>query len=193
MDPLPVDEKALQEAIGALADGEDRALDQVFRIAYDDLRLLARARLRSLQVGQTLNTTALVHEAFLKVRRGSVPPRWKSPQHFFAFASKAMRHILVDHARRRGATSRGGSKWRQVTLDSRVFREDAEDPIDLLELDRGLTILGKMDRRLERVVECRFFSGLTAQETADTLGVSLRTVERDWLKARTYLRRLMAR
>lgn len=193
MDDSSVDATALAAAIGALADGEEAALDQVFRLAYEDLRVLARARLRSVDGGDTLNTTALVHEAFLRVRRGDGSPRWASPKHFFAFASKAMRHILVDHARRRSAQARGGGDLRRVTLDPWMFPDQTQDPIDLLELDQALKALGERDSRLERVVECRFFSGLTAQETADILDVSLRTVERDWLRARTYLRRLLAR
>ncbi len=193
MDASPVDPTALAAAIGALADGEEDALDEVFHLAYEDLRGLARSRLRAVGGDEMLNTTALVHEAFLRVRKRDGSPRWASPKHFFAFASKAMRHILVDHARRRKAQIRGGPDRQQVTLNSWMFADESEDPIDLLELDQALKTLGERDPRLERVVECRFFSGLTSQETADTLGMSLRTVERDWLRARTYLRRLLGR
>ena len=192
MHSSPVEAAELAAAIDALSEGEHHALDEVFRLAYEDLRTLARARLRDKSDGDVLNTTALVHEAFLRVRGAGEVPRWESPSHFFAFASKAMRHILVDHARRRNAQIRGGPDARHVTLSSWILSEDSEDPIDLVELDHALRTLGERAPRLERVVECRFFTGLTTQETADTLDVSLRTVERDWLKARTYLRRLMS-
>lgn len=192
LDPSPLDEDSLESAIEALAHREGDALDQVFHIAYEDLRRLARARLRSIEPGQTLNTTALVHEAYIRASGGKAGPRWSSPSHFFAFASKAMRHILVDHARRRHAQMRGGADLRQITLTEKVLPETSDDPLDLLALDRALRLLGERDPRLERVVECRFFSGLTADETADVLQVSSRTVERDWLKARAYLRHLMS-
>ncbi len=191
VDASLLDATDLATAIDALAQGDPEALDEVFHLAYDDLRTLARARLREKSDGDHLDTTALVHEAFLRVRGADRSPRWSSPTHFFAFASKAMRHILVDHARRRNAQIRGGPNTHHVTLNSWIISESSDDPVDLVELDRALKALGEQDPRLERVVECRFFSGLTSQETADTLGVSLRTVERDWLKARTYLRRLM--
>lgn len=191
MAPTPLDTSALEAAVDALAAGEESAVDRVFQLAYESLRKLARARLRNLKSGNTLNTTALVHEAYLRVRRSESDPSWHSAAHFYAFASRAMRHILVDHARGKAAAVRGGALTR-VTLDPSLLGHDPSDPLDLLELDRALHLLAEKDPRLERVVECRFFTGLTTEETAEALGISERTVARDWLTARAYLRHLVS-
>lgn len=191
MAPSPLSTSALEAAVDALAAGEESAVDRVFQLAYESLRKLARARLRNLKSGHTLNTTALVHEAYLRVRRSDSAPDWRSAAHFFAFASRAMRHILVDHARGTAAAVRGGALTR-VTLDPGLLGEHPSDPLDILELDRALRLLAEKHPRLERVVECRFFTGLTTEETAEVLGISERTVARDWLTARAYLRHLMS-
>jgi RNA polymerase sigma-70 factor, ECF subfamily len=193
--PVPENpEVALQRAIFDLSRNDPGALDRVFALAYDELRILARARLRDRLLEDPIHTTSLVHEAYIRVRRRNGAVAWESRDHFFAFASKAMRHILVDHARRQSAHVRGGGMTR-VTLTNRLgegMADHAPCPIDLLELDRALSLLAQRDPRLESVVECRFFGGMTAEETAGSLGVSVRTIERDWVRARAYLKHLIA-
>jgi RNA polymerase sigma factor (TIGR02999 family) len=129
-----------------------------------------------------------VHEAYLKLlHRDDVP--WREPERFRAFVSSAMRRILVDHARRRSASKRGGGVV-PVTLQAEYVAVRPGTP-DLLALDDALRQLGQLDARLERVVECRFFGGLGVKETAQALGISLRTAERDWTRAKAHLRRLL--
>jgi RNA polymerase sigma factor (TIGR02999 family) len=169
--------------------GEAAAAEALFPIAYDELLRVARHHLSRERPGHTLNTTALVHEAYLKLA-GDEGTKWRDRARFLAIASRAMRQILVDHARARGRQKRGGGVW-PVTL-----RPDAgsgqEETVDLLALNEALETLAEHDARLRDVVECRFFGGLTAEETAEALGVSLRTVERDWTRARAYLVVLLA-
>jgi RNA polymerase sigma factor (TIGR02999 family) len=162
--------------------------DRVFASAYDELREIARRHLRRERAGHTLEATGLVHEAWLKLAG-----RTDLPDHevatFRACVSRAMRQILIDHARARAARKRGGAPV-QVTLDIAIGAVEPQ-PIDLIELDQALAELGRRDPRLEQVVECHFFGGMSKSETADALGVSTRTVERDWLRARAYLDRLL--
>jgi RNA polymerase sigma factor (TIGR02999 family) len=140
---------------------------------YRDLQRVARNHLRRNRSGQSLNTTTVVHEAYLKLHNGSAT--WRNRSHFFALASTAMRQLLVDHARRRGAYKRGGDAV-HVTLGH----------ADALSSD-ALTGLAAFDPVLERVVECRFFAGLSVEDTALALDRPKRTVERDWARARAYL------
>lgn len=169
-------------------DGDDEALERLVELAYDDLRAIARRHLGGSPPDATLRTTALVHEVYLRLARVH-EGTWASRAHFFAFCSKAMRHILIDHARRRRAARRGGDRDR-VPLTDDLAALDPEIGT-ILVVDEALEKLGERDERLARVVECRFFGGLTAAETAEAVGVSARTVERDWLRARTYLKRLL--
>jgi RNA polymerase sigma factor (TIGR02999 family) len=164
--------------------------DQLFALFYEELREIARLHLRRERDDHTLQTTALVHEAYVKL---SARPEieWREPARFRAFVSKAMRHVLIDHARSRATDKRGGGAI-HVTLVPGLDATQPEASVDLLDLDRALEQLGAFDERLVQVVECRFFGGLTAQETADTLEISTSTVERDWTRARVYLRRLLA-
>jgi RNA polymerase sigma factor (TIGR02999 family) len=152
---------------------------------YDDLRLIARRHLRRLKPGHTLNTTAVVHEAYLKIAVGN-DSRWNDRGHFFALASTAMRQLLIDHARRRQADKRGGGAV-QVTLEDGMAVASAGATPDVLALDAALRALAEHDPALEKIVECRFFAGLTVEETAAALGRSTRSVERDWARARAYL------
>ena len=164
--------------------GDRAAFDHLFGILYDELRLLARRQLRRSGRDQTLDTSSVLHEAYLKLidpDRAAVEDR----AHFMALASRAMRHILVDHARRRGALKRGASA--AVTLD-----DDAPGPgpaagEDLVALDDALSRLETLDPRLGKVVELRFFGGLSVEETAEALATSPRTVKRDWRRARAFL------
>lgn len=158
--------------------------EALFPVAYHELLRVASHHLRRERPGHTLDTAALVHEAYLKLA-GHERTEWRDRSRFLAIASRAMRQILVDHARGRGRQKRGGGVW-PITLrtDSGSGREET---VDLLALDGALRKLAEHDARLGQVVECRFFGGLTAEETAEALGVSLRTVERDWTRARAHL------
>jgi RNA polymerase sigma factor (TIGR02999 family) len=163
---------------------DDPALDQLFGRVYDELRRLAHV-VRGGRAGDTLNTTALVHEAYLKLA-SSRTLEVKSRPHFFALAARAMRQILVDAARRQLAQKRGGDAPPTVTLDESIF-QDPLRPSQLVALDDALARLDAIDPRRARVVEHRIFAGLTADETAALLGVSRPTVERDWRAARAWL------
>jgi RNA polymerase sigma factor (TIGR02999 family) len=164
------------------------ALEQVVAVTYAELRALAHRRLSAQGRGGTLSTTALVHEAYLKLVDQS-RAGWQDLAHFRALASLAMRHVLVDRARERFAVKRGGARVR-VTLD--VDALAAEDqPEALLQLNDALERLAVSEPRLARVVECRYFGGLTEPETAEALGLTTRTVQRDWVKARVLLRRAL--
>lgn len=165
--------------------GEREVLDHAFALVYDELRQLARRHLRREAEGHTLNTTALVHEAYLRLgERAS--PAWIDRVHFFALAATAMRRILVDHARRRRAVKRRGAA-RPVPLDGIEWMAAAEPSELLVALDAALERLARLDARQARVVECRFFGGLTEEETAEALGIGLRTAKRDWAKAKSWL------
>ncbi|HEU5183333.1 MAG TPA: ECF-type sigma factor [Gemmatimonadaceae bacterium] len=162
---------------------------QLIPIVYAELKRMARSHRRSSDPSATLSTTELVHEAFLKL--GAVDATWDGRAHFFAAASRAMRQVLVDFARRRAAVKRGGGLER-VSLGD----EDAALDIELdeiLALDQALTELESVDPRLRQVVELRFFAGLPEADIARMLGVTTRTVERDWLKARLVLLRALDR
>jgi RNA polymerase sigma factor (TIGR02999 family) len=165
--------------------GDETALDRAFPLVYNELRGLARRQLRRESEGNTLNSVALVHEAYFRLV-DQTRVQWRDRAHFLAVAAIAMRRILIDDARRRRAVRRGGSAKR-VPLDM----IDVATPDDraelLLELDSALTRLAAFDERQARVVECRFFGGLTEEETAAVLGIGLRTAKRDWAKARSWL------
>jgi RNA polymerase sigma-70 factor, ECF subfamily len=163
--------------------------DRLFSALYEDLRQIAHRHLRWERPDHTLDATALVHEAYVRLcHRDEIP--WRDPQRFRAFISTAMRRILVDHARRRGADKRGGGAV-VVTLQPGSDAVESTSA-DLLALDAALARLGALNERLEQVVECRFFGGLSVEETAEALGISGRTAERDWTRARTYLHDLLS-
>jgi RNA polymerase sigma factor (TIGR02999 family) len=166
--------------------GEAAALDQAFPRIYEELRRLAHRQLLNEAAGHTLNTTALVHEAYIRLN-GQTRVQWNGRAHFMAVAATAMRRILVDHARRRQSVKRGGP-LRRVPIES--IELAAEDRADLLvALDDALRRLDELDARQARVVECRFFGGMTEEETAQALDIGLRTAKRDWAKARSWLYR----
>jgi RNA polymerase sigma factor (TIGR02999 family) len=160
-------------------------LDLAVSQAYQELRAIAHRRLAGHGSAGTLSTTALVNETYLKLADGS-PGEWGNRAHFLAVASLAMRHVIVDRAREHAALKRGGAP-RAVTLDEESATADEQAEI-VLHLNEALDQLAEWDARLARVVECRFFGGLTEAETAEVLGVTVRTVRRDWVKARVLLR-----
>ena len=159
-------------------------LDDLLPLVYDELHRVAHARLLAEPAGHTLNTTALVHEAYLKLV-GQTRVVWRDRAHFLATASVAMRRILIDYARKHRAEKRGGERER-VPLDAANLSVE-ERAETLVELDIALTRLAEVDERLSRVVECRFFGGMTEEETAQALGVTSRTVRSDWVAARGLL------
>ena len=164
------------------------SLDGAVEIAYRELRAIAHRRLMARGRNGTLSTTALVNEAYLKlVEQSSVA--WSDQAHFLALASLVMRHVLVDRARERIALKRGGVRHR-IDLDDEEIAVDAEPEV-VLQLNDAMDRLAAFEPRLARVVECRFFGGLTEKETADALDVTVRTVQRDWVKARVLLRRAL--
>ena len=177
-------EKGITQLLQAHRQGKKDAAAKLFAMVYKDLQALAHFQLMRRRPGETLNTTALVHEAYLKLAdytQGS----WQDKAHFLAVAAKAMRQILVDYARKMNTNKRGGKAPRTL-LDASVIA-DKDFPIDILDLDAGLLRLAAFNERLSQVVEMSFFGGLRHEEIAEALGVSLRTVERDWHKAKTFL------
>jgi RNA polymerase sigma factor (TIGR02999 family) len=177
---------------GSSADArqESQSLDSIFSLVYGELRQIAHFRLRSMRRGETLNTTALVHEAYLKLAERS-GPAWIDRAHFCALASRAMRFVIVDYARSRGALKRGGSDP-NVTLDR--FEVAAEErAVELLALDETLERLAEREPRLAQLIEYRFFGGLSYEEIAEVTGLSVPTVARDWRRARSWLYVEMAR
>jgi RNA polymerase sigma factor (TIGR02999 family) len=163
--------------------GNPDALDRVFQLVYGELRRIASRQLRGERDDHTLSTTGLVHETYLRLASQS-RVQWQDRAHFYRAAAGAMRRILVDYARRYLADRRGGG-LRRVTLDEEATA--AERGETLLALDEALKGLAALDQRLSQVVECRYFGGLTEEETADALGITARTVRRDWAKARCWL------
>lgn len=159
-----------------------RDVDRVFEGLYEELHRIAARQFASERAGHTLQPTAIVSEAYLKLSRQGGLPSLERTQ-LLGIASHAMRQVLIDHARRRGARKRGG-EVKRTTLGDVGAEVDVDE---LLALDEALDRLERIDSRLRRVVECRFFGGLTADETAEALGVTRRTVQRDWAKARAWL------
>ncbi|MEO8194271.1 MAG: sigma-70 family RNA polymerase sigma factor [Gemmatimonadales bacterium] len=171
-------------------EGDAVAKDRLFELVYDQLRHMAHQALRRERDDHTLATTDLVHEAYIRlVDHPDV--EWQDSSHFFAVAARAMRRILVDYARRRGAVKRGSAPRRVPLLDESLSLDEKADT--LLALDEALTRLHGVDERLAQVVEYRFFGGLTEDQTAQVLSVTARTVRRDWVKARGWLYRELSR
>ena len=169
----------------AWSGGDSRALDQLTPIVYDELRRLARHYLRRERRDHSLQTTALVHEAYLRLV-DHTRMEWQDRAHFFAVSAQVMRRILVDHARRRNV--KRGQGLRRVSLDEATMI-GGERPTDLAALDDALTALAERDPRKAQVVEMRFFGGLSVEESAEVLGVSPVTVMRDWRTAKAWLYR----
>ena len=170
----------------AHAEGEAGLPNALLEAVYEELHKLAQAKMRRERPGLTIQPTALVHEAYIKlVDQERV--QWKGRTHFYAIAAQAMQRILVDNARRRNREKRGKG-WQKVALDDAII-EGADRELDLLALDEAMTKMRRLDERQARVVTLRLFGGLSAEETADHLGVSVRTVNRDWTMGKTWLRR----
>ncbi|HEV8371087.1 MAG TPA: sigma-70 family RNA polymerase sigma factor [Pyrinomonadaceae bacterium] len=167
--------------------GDQAALDKVMPLVYSELRRLASNYLRRERAGHTLQPTALVNEAYLKLvdQRNA---KWQNRAQFFGISAQLMRRILVDHARQHQAEKRGGSEQQRLSISS-VEALAKKPEIDLLALNEALEELAKMDSQQARIVELKFFGGLSIEETAEVLGIGHATVERDWRMARAWLRR----
>ena len=171
--------------LGAIERGDSQAAEQLWQLVYDELRTLAAAQMARERPGQTLDATALVHEAYLRLA-GDHDQTFANRRHFFAAAAEAMRRILVDEARRKASLKRGGNLQRRM-------REEAEDPSDadsddLLALDEALTGLAEADSLAARLVQLRYFAGLTTEQAAEVLGISARSAYYTWSYARSWLR-----
>ncbi|MGD9690870.1 MAG: ECF-type sigma factor [Phycisphaerales bacterium] len=177
--------------LAALDRGEEAAVERLLPLVYDQLRSLARARMAHESPGQTLQPTALVHEAYMRLV-GNTGAHFKSRAHFFGAAAEAMRRILIERARQRKRLRHGGGRRRQaLETDLEPAAADA-DTIDLEHLDQAMSRLANLDHRLRDVVMFRFYAGLSVDETAEVMNVSPRTVKRDWEFARTWLHREMS-
>ena len=180
----------VSQLLRAWGDGDRTALDKLMPLVYEELRQMAKRHMGRQNPGHTLQTTALIHEAYLRlVDQKEV--QWQNRAHFFGVAAKAMRHILIDYARSRHAAKRGGEA-RLVSLDEAAV-VSAERRAELVALDDALQILAVFDQRKSRVVELRYFGGLTVEETAEVLKVSPETVALDWRLARTWLLRELSK
>ena len=166
--------------------GDQSSLDKLLPVVYQELRRLAQHYLRQERPDHTLQATALVHEAYLKLI-GAQSVEWQNRAHFFAVAAQVMRRVLVDMARQRRAQKRGGGL--KVPLDEALGLPGEEGGVDLVGLDEALDRLAEVDPQQSRIIELRYFGGLSVEETAEALGVSPRTVKREWRVARAWLKR----
>lgn len=172
------------QLLNAIGEGDEDAAAELFPLVYAELRRIARARMASERPGHTLQPTALVHEAYLRLV-GEADIAWSSRRHFFAAAARAMRRILIDRARRYAREKHGGKLQRQSFGDALAAETPRFD--EILAIDEALTGLESLDRTMAEIVKMRFFAGLTIAETADVLELSSRTVNRQWLAARAWL------
>jgi RNA polymerase sigma factor (TIGR02999 family) len=174
----------ISRILAAIGQGDSQLADQLLPLVYEELRQLAAHKLAHEAPGHTLQPTALVHEAYLRLVDQENEPHWDSRGHFFAAAAEAMRRVLVENARRKGASKHGGGR-RRIPLAE--FHRVAESPQDLLELDDALTRFAAVEPEKARLVQLRFFAGLSTPEAAKVLGISLATAERWWTYARAWL------
>jgi RNA polymerase sigma factor (TIGR02999 family) len=177
------------QLLAAWGSGDKAAFDKLLPLVHAELRRIAQRQMRQERPGHTLQATALVNEAYLKLA-GDQGLEWRDRAHFFAVCAQVMRHILIDHARSRGREKRGGGAI-QVSLNDALVVED-EQTTDILALNEALSALEQMDAQKARIVELRYFAGLTVEETAAVLNTSPRTVRREWRRAKAWLYRMMA-
>jgi RNA polymerase sigma factor (TIGR02999 family) len=187
MSPSP---QQISQLLVACSNGDQAALDQLMPLVYGELRKMARRYMRGQPAGHTLQTTALIHEAYLKLVGQQKKP-WRNRAHFFGVAAQAMRHILVDYARSRQAAKRGGEALRVSLDETALVTQDRA--AELVALDDALNDLAEVAPRQSRVVELRYFGGLSVEETAEVLKVSPETILRDWRMAKAWLLRQLQR
>jgi len=178
--------EAVTRILNDARDGRTGAAEQLFQLVYDELRRLAASHMRGERPGHTLQATALVHEAFMRLVRDDQMD-WRNRAHFFGAAAEAMRRILVDHARARASLRRGGDRRKVSLEDTPDLSIDRSN--EVVAVDAALSRLSELDSRKGRLVELRFFGGLDIEEAAEVLGVSPRTVKRDWTFAKAWLYR----
>ena len=174
--------------LAAIQRGDGRASEELLPLVYEELRKLAAGRLAQEKPGQTLQATALVHEAYLRLVGAEQARGWDSRGHFFAAAAEAMRRILIDNARHKRTAKGGGQKHRVDLSEVDPAGSSGADVLDVLSLDEALTKLEAKDKRKAELVKLRFFGGLTQQEAADAMGISVSTADNDWAYARAWLR-----
>ncbi len=184
-------EPEITQLLNAWRAGDGTALDRLMPLVYDELKRLAARHLRQERPGNTLQSTALVHEAYLRMVRGPAVD-WENRAHFYGIAARLIRQILVDQARRHGRDKRGGGGL-TLSLDEAMAAPGTSHDIDLERLEDALEALARVDEQQGRIVELRFFTGLTIEETAEVLAISPRTVKRDWTVARAWLFRALNR
>ena len=176
------------QILSAVEQGDPSAAEKLLPLVYQELRKLAAQRLMQEKAGQTLQATALVHEAYLRLVDVEQPRHWDGRGHFFAAAAEAMRRILIDNARHKGSLKAGGDRRRVDLAEIEPAAVEASQDIDLLALDEALVKLETADPRKAQLVKLRFFAGLSTQEAADVLGISTSTADNDWAYARAWLR-----
>lgn len=179
------DSQNITQLLKDWSEGDQEVLDELMPLVYEELRRQASGYLRRERPNHTLQTTALIHEAYLKLIGQEVS--WQNRAHFFAIAAQAMRRILVDHAKTRHREKRGGAA-ENLALEEAAFVGVSEKSVDLVNLDEALNRLAKLDQRQARIVELRYFSGLSIDETAEVIGVSNATVRNDWNMAKAWLK-----
>ncbi len=184
--PIEPNRAEVTRILDALGQGERKAARDLLPLVYAELRRLAARKLASQASGQTLQPTALVHEAYLRLVGGEDKRQWDNRGHFYVAAAEAMRRILLDRARAKRRTKRGGGRRRQ-DLDLQILLDDDAPGDDLIDLDEALIRLAAIDAEAAALVKLRLFAGLTIDDAARALGVSRRTAERDWTFARTWL------
>lgn len=188
-----MDEPGITQLLDAWRSGDRKALDRLMPLVYGELKRLAGHHLRREPPGHTLQSTALVNEAYLRLVRGPAV-QWENRAHFYGIAARLIRQILVDHARRNGRAKRGGGSGLTLSLDEAIATPDGGiRQVDLVRLEDALEALTRLDERQSRIVELRFFTGLNIEETAEVLGISPRSVKRDWTVARAWLFRELNR
>jgi RNA polymerase sigma factor (TIGR02999 family) len=183
--------KGVTQLLMRWGDGDQSALEHLMPLVYDELRRLAAAYLRRERVGHTLQATALVNEAYMRLV-DQKHTRWQNRAQFFGIAAQLMRRILVDHARQHLAEKRGGPEQQRLSL-THAEQVAGRQEVDILAIHETLNALARLDEQQSRIVELRFFGGLTIEETAEVLGISHATVERDWNLARAWLRRELSK
>jgi len=172
--------------LNAIHGGDPQAAAQLLPLVYDELRQLAAQKLAHEKPGQTLDATALVHEAYLRLVGGGDPPRWNDRSHFYAAAAEAMRRILIDNARKKKSEKRGGQQQRVECQDN--LEAPAKSTDDLLAIDEALTQLAEHDAEAAQLVKLRFYAGLSVEEAADVMGLARATAYRTWNYAKAWLR-----
>ncbi len=182
-------EKPITKILFELKNGEQHALDELLPLVYDELRRLANSYLKKERSNHTLQPTALVHEAYLRLI-GQNEIEWQNRAHFFGISARLMREILIEYARMKDRQKRGGEFKTQIALDDAVSFSSQKE-LDIIVVDEALTKLEKLDERQARIVEMKFFGGLTVEEIAEVLGISAATVKREWSTAKLLLYKML--